>query len=162
MNGGRVGCAPCSFNSVGCVTWCDLLVRCLHAWGSVLSIAKGLSHCLEQSNTRTPRIDCFGDGDMAELTYVFSFGSADPAAGKQKPRLGFEWFIPTSSGRRGGPTVDGRNPAPPKKPWNADSPVSTNQPWFPMVSKWCRISSIHCIASLGEENATSLETWQKH
>ena len=40
-------------------------------------------------------------------------------------------------------TVDGRNPAPPKKPWNDDSPVNTNTQWFPMVSKWCRISSIH-------------------
>ena len=32
--------------------------------------------------------------------------------------------------------VDGRNPAPPKKPWNDDSLVNTNQQWFPMVSKW--------------------------
>ena len=30
-------------------------------------------------------------------------------------------------------TVDGRNPAPPKKPWNADSPVNTNQPCFPWI-----------------------------
>ena len=29
------------------------------------------------------------------------------------------------------PTVDGRNPAPPKKPWNDDSPVNTNNQWFP-------------------------------
>ena len=45
------------------------------------------------------------------------------------------------------PTVDGRNPAPPESPknhWNDDSPVITNQHWFPMVSNWCeRISSIH-------------------
>ena len=40
-------------------------------------------------------------------------------------------------------TVDGRNPAPPKKPRNDDSPVNTNKQWLPMVSKWCRISSIH-------------------
>ena len=26
-------------------------------------------------------------------------------------------------------TVDGRNPAPPKKPWNDDSPANTNTPW---------------------------------
>ena len=45
-------------------------------------------------------------------------------------------------------TVDGRNPAPPKKPWNDDSLVNTNQQWFPMVSKWCRISSIHRTFSL--------------
>ena len=28
--------------------------------------------------------------------------------------------------------------ATPTKPWNADSPVNTNNQWFPMVSKWCR------------------------
>ena len=27
-------------------------------------------------------------------------------------------------------TVDGRNPAPPKKPWNDGSPVNPNKPWF--------------------------------
>ena len=43
------------------------------------------------------------------------------------------------------PTMDGRNPAPPKKPWNDDSPANTNKQWFLMVSKWCRISSIHSI-----------------
>ena len=36
--------------------------------------------------------------------------------------------------------------APPKKPWNDDSPVHTNnRSRFPMVSKWCRIPSIHCV-----------------
>ena len=25
--------------------------------------------------------------------------------------------------------------------WNEDSPVSTNEQWFPMVSKWCRTMS---------------------
>ena len=40
--------------------------------------------------------------------------------------------------------MDGRNPAPPKKPWNDDSPLKNpNDKWLPMVSKWCRISSIH-------------------
>ena len=29
-----------------------------------------------------------------------------------------------------GHTVDGQNPAPPKKPWHADSPVNTSRPWF--------------------------------
>ena len=33
--------------------------------------------------------------------------------------------------------------APPKKPWNDDSPVNTNKQWCTMVSKWCGISSIH-------------------
>ena len=42
-------------------------------------------------------------------------------------------------------TVDGRNPAPPKKPWNDESPVNANKQWFLMVSKWCRISSIHSM-----------------
>ena len=39
--------------------------------------------------------------------------------------------------------MDGRNPAPPKKFWNDDSPVNANEPWFATVSKWCRMSSIH-------------------
>ena len=30
--------------------------------------------------------------------------------------------------------VDGQNPAPPKNPWNEDSPVNTNEQWFPMLS----------------------------
>ena len=56
-------------------------------------------------------------------------------------------FFIFASGSRGNhpPTVDGRNPAPPKKPWNDDSPVKTNEQWFPMVSTWCRILSIHSI-----------------
>ena len=44
-----------------------------------------------------------------------------------------------------GHTVDGRNPAPPKRPRNDDYPPNTNKQWFPIVSKWCRISSIHSI-----------------
>ena len=40
----------------------------------------------------------------------------------------------------------GQNPAPPKNPWNDDSLVNTNRPWCPMVSKWCRILSIHGMA----------------
>ena len=41
--------------------------------------------------------------------------------------------------------MDGRNPAPPKDPWNDDSLVDANQQWFAMVSKWCRILSIHSM-----------------
>ena len=33
--------------------------------------------------------------------------------------------------------------APPKKPWHDDSPVTTNQQWFPMVSKWCEMDFVH-------------------
>ena len=40
-------------------------------------------------------------------------------------------------------TVDGRNPPPPKKSWNDDSPVSTNQQWFRFVSNAIWVSSIH-------------------
>ena len=40
------------------------------------------------------------------------------------------------------PTVDGRNPAPPKKPWKDDSPVNTNKQWFqpriPSGANWFR------------------------
>ena len=42
-------------------------------------------------------------------------------------------------------TVEGRNPAPPKKRWKDESSVNPNKQWFPIVSKWCRISSIHSI-----------------
>ena len=45
-------------------------------------------------------------------------------------------------------TVDGRNPAPPKNPWNDDSLVNTNELRFSMVSKWCRILCIHSITML--------------
>ena len=30
-----------------------------------------------------------------------------------------------------------------KKPWNDDSPVNTNEQWFPMVSKWCEMDFVH-------------------
>ena len=39
------------------------------------------------------------------------------------------------------PTVDGRNSAPPKKPWNHDSPLHTNKNGFPCFFRWCRILS---------------------
>ena len=45
-------------------------------------------------------------------------------------------------------TVDGQNPATPEKPWNDDSPLNTSKQWLPMVSKWCRISSIHGISGI--------------
>ena len=43
------------------------------------------------------------------------------------------------------PTVDGQNPALPKKPWKDDSLVNTNKQWFPMDSKWCEriLDSVH-------------------
>ena len=34
-----------------------------------------------------------------------------------------------------GTTVDGRNHAPPKKPWDNDCPANTKKQWFPVVSK---------------------------
>ena len=42
-------------------------------------------------------------------------------------------------------TVDERNPAPPMKARNDDSPANINKQWFPIVSKWCRISSMNSI-----------------
>ena len=39
--------------------------------------------------------------------------------------------------------VDGRNPAPPKKPWGDASPVNTNKEWFAMISKWCEMDFVH-------------------
>ena len=57
------------------------------------------------------------------------------------------------------PTVDGQNPAPPKKPWNNDSPVNTNKQRFPMVSKWCRISSNHSMKVLLIPNVANLSVY---
>ena len=45
----------------------------------------------------------------------------------------------------GGHTVGGRNSATPKTPCKDDSRVNTNKQRFPMVSKWCRNSSIHSV-----------------
>ena len=45
--------------------------------------------------------------------------------------------------------MDGRNPAPPQKPCNDDSPANTKKEWFPLLSKWCRISSIHSSMGIG-------------
>ena len=50
--------------------------------------------------------------------------------------------------------LDGRNLALAKTPWNDDSPVNTNKPWFSMVSKWCRISSIHSMLTLDKSGSS--------
>ena len=54
-------------------------------------------------------------------------------------------------------TVDGCEIhfAPPKRPWNEHSPVNTGKSWFPIVSKWCRILSIHSM--FADKNALNLE-----
>ena len=57
----------------------------------------------------------------------------------------YNMFGQTAYGTGSEHTVDGRNPAPPKKPWNDDSLVNANKQWFPMASKWCRILSTHSI-----------------
>ena len=57
---------------------------------------------------------------------------------------------------KGSNTVDGRNPAPPKTPWNDDSLVNTNKQWLPMVSKWCRILSIHSMGAPMQNTSSPL------
>ena len=66
------------------------------------------------------------------LSYIFKAGHPGLTTGD------FSFFS--------GNTVDGRNPAPPKRLWRDDSPVNTNKQWFPMVSKWCRFcpSTVSC------------------
>ena len=61
---------------------------------------------------------------------------------------GIIYLYPATRRLQGGfqPTVDGRNPAPPQRPWKDDLPVNTNKQWFPSGAKW--ISSIH---SMGPE-----------
>ena len=54
-------------------------------------------------------------------------------------------------------TVDGQNPAPPKKPWNVDSPVNSNNQcflWFQRGAKW--ISQAYAAFTGGMESET---TW---
>ena len=41
------------------------------------------------------------------------------------------------------PTVDGRNPAPPKKPWNDSIPLQNTNQWFPMNLVRTAFASIH-------------------
>ena len=70
--------------------------------------------------------------------------------GHQSPEAP-SWFSNLAMGTHGGigPTTDGRNPAPPKKPWNVDSPVNTNKQWCqPWLLKWCEtdFATIHSIA----------------
>ena len=43
--------------------------------------------------------------------------------------------------------MDGRNPAPPKNPWNDDSLANANKQGFPVVLKWCRMLSTHSRSS---------------
>ena len=52
-------------------------------------------------------------------------GAALPACGGQKGFWGEDLWA-------SGHTVDGRNPAPPKKQWNDAFPVNTNKQWCPM------------------------------
>ena len=46
--------------------------------------------------------------------------------------------------------------APPKKPRNDDSPGNTNEHWPSMISKWCRIVSIHSMSSRFRIGTTKL------
>ena len=59
---------------------------------------------------------------------------SDSTKGRRKPKARESakhpvWGIELDASH----TVDGRNPAPPKKPWDDDSSVNTNKHWFPMV-----------------------------
>ena len=47
--------------------------------------------------------------------------------------------------------VDEIHFAPPKEPWNDGYPANSNEQWFPMVSKWCRVLSIHCMITSNSE-----------
>ena len=61
------------------------------------------------------------------------------------------------------PTVGGRNPTPPKKSYNDDSPVNTNkQIWFLMPSKWCEMNfaTIHSKSALLAREAPPFENPQ--
>ena len=60
------------------------------------------------------------------------------------------------------PTVDGRNPAPPKKPWKDDPPGNTNEQCFPHGLKEVQ-DSVH-PQPVGEpplfvSTSTALQSW---
>ena len=61
-----------------------------------------------------------------------------------------------------GATVDGRNPfrTAQETQRNVDSAVNTNKRWFPMVSTWCRISSIHSRNSCESCKSGRDSPWQ--
>ena len=66
---------------------------------------------------------------------------------KQTRRLAFVKKVVSFQG----PTVDGRNPATPEKPWNDDSPANAGKQWFPtMISIRCRISRIRSNSQLNK------------
>ena len=69
-------------------------------------------------------------------------GHCGAAAGvaRRHPKETGSWLITRVFSNHFCDTVDGRNPAPPKKPWHA---ANTNKSWFPLVSKRCKISSTH-------------------
>ena len=72
---------------------------------------------------------------QSSLVLVHELWTARKAENRrwQMPKVPILWMVAKSIS------------APPKKPENEDSPINTNQQWFPMVSKWCRILSIHSI-----------------
>ena len=45
-------------------------------------------------------------------------------------------------------TVDGRNPAPRKKPRKNDAPVTTNKHECPTIARWCEMDFVHSIWKL--------------
>ena len=74
---------------------------------------------------------------------IGSNSSKGPGLSGIPPAFGaFSRVPPKKSWTR--PTVDGPNPAPPRKPWNHVFPVNSNEPWFESGAKW--ISSIHSRA----------------
>ena len=85
-------------------------------------------------------------------TYGFEATMAQPAAQPDPAQPCGLSRLPSAclfTGKRR--TVDGRNPAPPQKPWNDDSSANTNNQGFPMVSKWCeRISQPSTVWILGK------------
>ena len=50
-----------------------------------------------------------------------------------------------------GHTLDGRNPAPPQKPWNDDSLISTNKQWFYHGFKVQDFATIHSTTPIEQE-----------
>ena len=110
---------------------CVLFSCPLVGWSLNLSFL-GVSACLPTDTNRKPH---------------FSVPRVLAPSFPQVPRpyyfLGFQ-------GVTGPHTVDGRNPEPPKKPWNDDFSVNINQQWLPMVSM-VRTDFVHPQGSWARE-----------
>ena len=76
-------------------------------------------------------------------------------------QVGTHLFLTKFTHQKDTHTVDGRNPAPPKKIRNDESPVITTAQWFLMVSKWCGMDFVHPRYGPGSTPASVGPRWPR-